>query len=80
MGIVEEHATDPQLLDNDMIVPAEDDGFEVPAVMNHPINVANLPRVGPKNPPKLGEHSEEILLELGYDAAAIAAMRERGVI
>ena len=80
VGIVEEHASDPQLLDNGMIVPGDDDGFEVPAVMNHPINVANLPRVGPKNPPKLGEHSEEILRELGYDTVAIRAMRERGVI
>ena len=80
VGIVEEHANDPQLLDNGMIVPVADDGFEVPSVVSHPINVANLPRVGPKHPPKLGEHSEEILRELGYDTAAISAMRERGVI
>lgn len=80
VGIVEEHADDPQLWDNGMIVPAEDDGFEVPAVVRHPINIANVSKVEPKHPPKLGEHSEEILRELGYDAAAIRAMRERGVI
>lgn len=80
VGIVEEHENDPQLLDNGMIVPIQEDGFEVPAVVNHPINVANVARVGPKHPPELGEHSEEILRELGYDAAAINAMRESGVI
>ncbi len=44
------------------------------------IHITNLPRVKPKHPPKLGEHSEEILRELGYDAAAIDVLRERGVI
>ena len=80
VGIVEEHAGDPQLWDNGMIVPAEDDGFEVPSVVRPPINIADVPKVEPKHPPRLGEHSEEILRELGYDAVAIDAMRERGVI
>jgi len=31
-------------------------------------------------PPLLGEHTEQVLGELGYDAAAIAALREGGVI
>ena len=30
--------------------------------------------------PLLGEHSEEVLKELGYDAAAIASMKENQVI
>ena len=46
----------------------------------HPINIANVPKAEPKHPPKLGEHSEEILRELGYDTAAIDVLRERGVI
>jgi crotonobetainyl-CoA:carnitine CoA-transferase CaiB-like acyl-CoA transferase len=32
------------------------------------------------NPPSLGEHTEELLLFLGYDAAAIAEFRAAGVI
>jgi crotonobetainyl-CoA:carnitine CoA-transferase CaiB-like acyl-CoA transferase len=31
-------------------------------------------------PPKIGEHNAEILSEAGYDAAAIAAFRDEGVI
>jgi crotonobetainyl-CoA:carnitine CoA-transferase CaiB-like acyl-CoA transferase len=31
-------------------------------------------------PPELGQHTEEILLELGYDWDAIVALKERGVI
>jgi formyl-CoA transferase len=30
--------------------------------------------------PELGEHTDAILGELGYDAAAIAGLRERGAI
>jgi formyl-CoA transferase len=30
--------------------------------------------------PELGEHTDEVLAELGLDAPAIAALRERGVI
>jgi crotonobetainyl-CoA:carnitine CoA-transferase CaiB-like acyl-CoA transferase len=31
-------------------------------------------------PPLLGEHTDEILGTAGYDAAAIASLRERGVV
>ena len=32
------------------------------------------------NPPKLGEHSAELLRELGYDAAQIASMSQQKII
>jgi crotonobetainyl-CoA:carnitine CoA-transferase CaiB-like acyl-CoA transferase len=31
-------------------------------------------------PPTLGEHTDLVLTELGYDAAAIAALRQGGII
>jgi crotonobetainyl-CoA:carnitine CoA-transferase CaiB-like acyl-CoA transferase len=33
-----------------------------------------------RRPPTLGEHTEEIMSELGYDADAIASLRRRGII
>jgi itaconate CoA-transferase len=30
--------------------------------------------------PELGQHTDAILGELGYDAAAIAGLRERGAV
>ena len=31
-------------------------------------------------PPMLGEHTEEVLGELGYDAERVAALRESGIV
>jgi formyl-CoA transferase len=31
-------------------------------------------------PPRLGEHTDEVLHEIGYDDARIAALREGGAI
>jgi crotonobetainyl-CoA:carnitine CoA-transferase CaiB-like acyl-CoA transferase len=33
-----------------------------------------------RRPPERGEHTDEILASLGYDASAIASLRERGVV
>lgn len=51
----------------------------------NPFDLIGLPFVGldgtrSSPPPAVGQHSAEILGALGYDAAAIAGLRERGVI
>lgn len=79
VALVEETATDEQVLKNGMSVQPDDD-TELPRVLTHPIKATNVPPVTPKRAPRLGEHSEEILAELGYDADAIRAMMEKGVI
>jgi formyl-CoA transferase len=46
-------------------------------------NAVDLSRTPPsidRPPPVLGEHTEEILSSLGYDAAKIASLRTRGVV
>ena len=80
IAIVEETTFDEQVLANDMAAPPSDTDMHVPLLLNHPIKVTSVPPVGPKRGPDLGEHSAEILAELGYDEDAIHAMREDGVI
>ena len=70
---------DPQLVPNGIVVPP---GEAVGAdyVINHPINVDGIARAEVKKAPAVGEHTQEILAELGYDADAIDDLRARGVV
>ena len=45
-----------------------------------PYKLSQTPASIRSAPPMLGEHSDEILAELGYDADAISAMRRDGVV
>ena len=52
---------------------------EVPSVMN-PIRFSGLAGNSDTAPPTLGQHSDDILRDAGFDAAAIKDLRARGVI
>ena len=80
IAVVEETATDEQVLINEMAGKPDDPEITVPMLVTHPVKITSVPAVGPKRAPDLGEHSAEILRELGYDDAAIASMLKDGVI
>lgn len=52
---------------------------EVPLV-GSPIRLSKTPVEYRRAPPLVGEHTDEILADLGVDAAGIAGLRERGVV
>lgn len=55
------------------------DGRDRPLrVLGGPLRVDGEPPAPPARPPLLGEHTDAVLAELGYGAAEIAALRERG--
>ncbi|MFJ9587933.1 CaiB/BaiF CoA transferase family protein [Streptomyces acidicola] len=57
------------------------DGRERPLpVLGSPVRVDGEPAASPAPPPLLGEHTDEVLTELGYAAAEITALREGGAI
>jgi crotonobetainyl-CoA:carnitine CoA-transferase CaiB-like acyl-CoA transferase len=55
------------------------DGVVVPQVAN-PIKLSRTPIEYHQPPPRLGAHTDDILAQLGYDAATIQMLRERAVI
>jgi crotonobetainyl-CoA:carnitine CoA-transferase CaiB-like acyl-CoA transferase len=46
----------------------------------HPVDLSCDPAVFARSAPALGQHTDEVLVELGYDVAAIAELRARRVV
>ncbi len=77
VGILDDIPTDRQMLENDVLVPFEG---ETMLTINSPIWVDGSEKVRPRRPPGIGEHSDEILREAGYDEAAIRQLRNLGAV
>jgi len=71
---------DPQLRANDIVVPLEDAGGKLTSTISSPIQVHGVAKVPARRAPDLGEHTEEILQELGFGAKDIDALRASGTV
>ena len=58
--------------------PVDDIGID--QVINDPVNVEGVARVGVLRAPDIGEHTDEVLAELGYDIDAISDLRQNGIV
>jgi len=76
----QEVINDPQLLENEVIVPLEGAGGKLTSTISSPITIHGVTKTLARRGPALGEHTEEILGELGFDAQSIARLRESGAI
>jgi len=78
---ISEIAKDPQLIANDIIRPIEgatEDSGEF--TIDSPIKIQSEDKVRPRPAPRLGQHSIEILQEMGYKLADILLLAHEGVI
>jgi len=73
-------AKDPQLMANDFVVPLEGAGGHLQFTVSSPIQVHDVAKVPAKRAPELGEHNEEILKQLGFDAQEIDGLRASGTV
>ncbi len=80
MAIVEESAIDQQVLQNRMAMVPDKDSVGVPLLLNHPVQVSGVEPVPVSAAPGLGEHSKEVLVELGYDQNAVSELIEIGAV
>lgn len=71
---------DEQAIANDFFVDWEHPEHGRIKILNSPIKLSQTPSEILSPAPKLGEHTKEILMQLGYSERAIAAMKENGVI
>jgi crotonobetainyl-CoA:carnitine CoA-transferase CaiB-like acyl-CoA transferase len=77
VGILDDLPTDRQMIDNEVLLPFEGDSM---LTVNSPIWVDGSPKTRPKRPPAVGEHSDEVLREAGFDDAAIRQLRAAGAV
>ena len=71
---------DPQVRHVGMAVPMPHPKRADVAVVNQAVGLSRTPPVIDRPTPGLGQHTGEILAELGYDEAAVAGLRARKVI
>jgi formyl-CoA transferase len=76
----QEVITDPQLRLNEIIIPLKGAGGKLTSTINSPIQVHGVAKVPAKRAPELGEHNDEVLRELGFDATSITGLQKSGAV
>jgi crotonobetainyl-CoA:carnitine CoA-transferase CaiB-like acyl-CoA transferase len=76
----QEVINDPQLRANDIVVPLEGAGERLTSTISSPIQIHGVTKVSAKRAPEIGEHDDQVLKELGFNAAEIDGLRASGTI
>jgi crotonobetainyl-CoA:carnitine CoA-transferase CaiB-like acyl-CoA transferase len=76
----QEVINDPQLRVNEMVVPLEGAGDKLTLTISSPIQVHGVTKIAARRAPELGEHNDEILKDLGFDAKTIDSLRASGAV
>ena len=82
-GIVqtpEQVIEDPALLENEVIVPIEGCGDQLTRTVSSPVHLHGVEKVRARRAPKVGEHDEEVLAQLGFSHGDVEALRASGAI
>jgi formyl-CoA transferase len=77
VGILDDIPNDRQMIENEVLVPFENDTM---LTINSPIWVDGVKKIPPRRAPDIGEHSDEVLREAGYDDASIQKLRASGAV
>ena len=71
----------PHVAARGLFQPTEYPGLDVPApLMKTPVELSETPGEIRSRPPTLGEHTDQIMNELGYSAEEIAELKEKRVV
>ncbi|MEX1255435.1 MAG: CoA transferase [Dehalococcoidia bacterium] len=71
---------DPQVLENDYVVEFDHPTAGRIKEMGYPVRFSETPAQIVREAPEFGQHTEEVLQELGYSWEEIGAFREQGVV
>jgi crotonobetainyl-CoA:carnitine CoA-transferase CaiB-like acyl-CoA transferase len=71
---------DPQLQANDIIVPLDGAGEKLTSTISSPIQIHGVSKQRARRAPEIGEHTEEILMQLGFNSGDLDQMLAGGVV
>ena len=78
---LQEALDDPHVRATNLLKPMRFPGLDTEfPLAPHPVDLSDTPPIAPRPAPRLGEHTDEILAELGYSAERIGELRRRGLI
>jgi crotonobetainyl-CoA:carnitine CoA-transferase CaiB-like acyl-CoA transferase len=77
---VEELASDQQLILNDILRPIQNGEGTTSLTVDSPLKIQGENKVLPRPAPNLGQHTLEVLGELGYNSTEIENLRNEGTI
>ncbi len=77
---VDECFADPQVRTLDMDPSVEHPGLGTVRLVGQALKMSRTPQRMRMPTPELGQHTDDILGELGFDGSAIAGLRDRGVV
>ncbi|MGE0750345.1 MAG: CaiB/BaiF CoA transferase family protein [Variibacter sp.] len=77
VGTVDDLSSDAQMREANVLVPFADDSM---LTVNSPLWIEGADKVAPRPAPSVGQHSDAVLRDAGYDADRIASLRKAGVV
>ncbi len=80
VNYLEDVITDEQVVHNGMVLDLMHPQYGQVRTVGNPVHLSATPAAPHGYPPALGQHTDAVLGELGYDANAIAALRREGTV